>query len=207
MVSEVANGGRDCRTGCGGGIVVTSATGWWRAGESPISIDVQIQTVRATTQLGLIVVAGHTAVRGTSADRTSAQCIVTKALTTIFHAGVQVALTSLKTARDGVVGVELYIESAGIGAFGVASQAIESERAGINVRTWGIRAVTIPSSEVAEERNVGAGAIDSIASTNLVDVTGACKIAIGISDNSQGPVVSAPTFLLVLRTGENVART
>lgn len=72
--------------------------------------------------------------------------------------------------------------------------ADEAESARVDVRPRSISAVTVPTSDVTEKRNVGAVHVDAIATAGLSDVSSTSIITLCLIDNEFWSVCTTPTF-------------
>lgn len=120
-----------------------------------------------------------------------------------LYTTVQIALASCKTAGNRVVRIWLSTQCTAVGAFSVAANAGVPQSAKVDVGTWCICLIAVPSGDVAKEGNESASPIDAIAAANLVDISGAGEIAVDIRVYCLRPIVAAPTLLGVLSPSED----
>ena len=82
---------------------------------------------------------------------------------------------------------------------------MEAKRTRIDVGSWCVRRVAVPSSDVAKCGDIGLLAINSIATADLIDIAGAGKVAIRLGVEMIWSIVTTPALRVVLSTCKDIA--
>ena len=82
---------------------------------------------------------------------------------------------------------------------------MKSKGTGVDIGTWCVRRIAVPSGDVAECRDIGFLAIDTIATADLVHIARAREVAVRIRMNMLWPIVTTPALGVVLSASECVA--